>query len=59
LCEKRRSIIDGKEEQVYPTNNKNGMLTGLVTYYELPTKTCFPRKDRGRDRSEGKTRKKV
>jgi len=33
LCEKGRSIMDSQEEQVYPTNNKKGMLTGLVTYY--------------------------
>ena len=32
LCEKRRSITDSQETQIYPTNNKKGRLTGLVTH---------------------------
>ena len=42
------------------TKLENGRLTGLVTsYVETASKTSYRRKDKGRDGSDKKTRKKT
>ena len=47
------------DKYIVHTKKEGGKLDWSHLAYELPSETRFKRKDRGKDKSDGKTRKKT